>query len=152
MREQFALSLRTAMKAKDTQRISTIRLINATIKDRDIAIRSEENVKGVSDEEILSILGKMIKQRQESARLYEEAGRLELAEQELKEIEIIETFLPKQMTKKEMMGIVDQTIKEMKANSIRDMGKVMGVLKKKYAGRMDFSQAGSRAKEVLSKS
>jgi len=152
MREQFALSLRTAMKAKDTQRISTIRLINAAIKDRDIAIRSEENVKGVSDEEILSILGKMVKQRQESARQYEEAGRLELAEQELKEIDIIETFLPKQMTKEEMMDIVDQTIKEMKANSIRDMGKVMGILKKEYAGRMDFSQAGSRAKEVLSKS
>jgi len=152
MREQFALSLRTAMKAKDTQRISTIRLINAAIKDRDIAIRSEENVKGVSDEEILSILGKMVKQRQESARQFEEAGRLELAEQELKEIDIIETFLPKQMTKEEMMDIVDQTIKEMKANSIRDMGKVMGFLKKEYAGRMDFSQAGSRAKEVLSKS
>ena len=152
MREQFALSLRTAMKAKDTQRISTIRLINAAIKDRDIAIRSEENVKGVSDEEILSILGKMVKQRQESARQFEEAGRLELAEQELKEIDIIETFLPKQMTKEEMMDIVDQTIKEKKANSIRDMGKVMGFLKKEYAGRMDFSQAGSRAKEVLSKS
>ena len=151
MREKLTNALRDAMKAKDTLRISTIRLINATIKDRDIAVRSEENVKGVSDAEILSILGKMIKQRQESARQYEEAGRIELAEQELSEIRIVETFLPKQMTEDELITIVDQTIREMKADSIRDMGKVMGVLKKKYAGTMDFSQAGARAKELLSK-
>ena len=151
MREKLTNALRDAMKAKDTLRISTIRLINATIKDRDIAVRSEENVKGVSDAEILSILGKMIKQRQESARQYEEAGRIELAEQELSEIRIVETFLPKQMTEDELISIVDQTIREMKADSIRDMGKVMGVLKKKYAGTMDFSQAGARAKELLSK-
>lgn len=151
MREKLTNALRDAMKAKDTLRISTIRLINATIKDRDIAVRSEENVKGVSDAEILSILGKMIKQRQESARQYEEAGRIELAEQELSEIRIVETFLPKQMTEDELITIVDQTIREMKADSIRDMGKVMGVLKKKYVGTMDFSQAGARAKELLSK-
>ena len=90
MREQLTHSLKAAMKARDTQRISTIRLINAAIKDRDIAVRSEENVKGVTDEEILSILAKMIKQRQESAKQYEEAGRIELAEQELSEIGIIE--------------------------------------------------------------
>ena len=108
MREQLAHSLKAAMKARDTQRISTIRLINATIKDRDISIRSEENVTGVSDEEILSILGKMIKQRQESAKQYEEAGRIELAQQELAEIEIIQTFLPKQMTEEELI-IVSET-------------------------------------------
>ncbi|PQM56251.1 MAG: glutamyl-tRNA amidotransferase [Rhodobacteraceae bacterium] len=151
MREQLTHSLKAAMKARDTQRISTIRLINAAIKDRDIAVRSEENVKGVTDEEILSILAKMIKQRQESAKQYEEAGRIELAEQELSEIGIIETFLPKQMTENEMIETVDQTIQEIKADSIRDMGKVMGVLKQKHAGIMDFSRAGARAKEVLSK-
>ncbi|MDG2354435.1 MAG: GatB/YqeY domain-containing protein [Paracoccaceae bacterium] len=151
MREQLTHSLKAAMKARDTQRISTIRLINAAIKDRDIAVRSEENVNGVTDEEILSILTKMIKQRQESAKQYEEAGRIELAEQELSEIGIIETFLPKQMTENEMIETVDQTIQEIKAVSIRDMGKVMGVLKQKHAGIMDFSRAGARAKEVLSK-
>ena len=151
MREQLTHSLKAAMKARDTQRISTIRLINAAIKDRDIAVRSEENVKGVTDEEILSILAKMIKQRQESAKQYEEAGRIELAEQELSEIGIIETFLPKQMTENELIETVDQTIQEIKADSIRDMGKVMGVLKQKHAGIMDFSRAGARAKEVLSK-
>ena len=151
MREQLTHSLKAAMKARDTQRISTIRLINAAIKDRDIAVRSEENVDGVTDEEILSILAKMIKQRQESAKQYEEAGRIELAEQELSEIGIIETFLPKQMTENEMIETVDQTIQEIKADSIRDMGKVMGVLKQKHAGIMDFSRAGARAKEVLSK-
>lgn len=151
MREQLTHSLKAAMKARDTQRISTIRLINAAIKDRDIAVRSEENVNGVTDEEILSILAKMIKQRQESAKQYEEAGRIELAKQELSEIGIIETFLPKQMTENEMIETVDQTIQEIKAVSIRDMGKVMGVLKQKHAGIMDFSRAGARAKEVLSK-
>ena len=110
MREELSNSLKLAMKARDAQRISTIRLINATIKDRDIAVRSEDNVKGVSDEEILSILAKMIKQRQESAKQYEEAGRIELAEQELTEISIIEDFLPKQMTRSEMIETVDKTI------------------------------------------
>ena len=94
----------------------------------------------------------MIKQRQESAKQYEEAGRIELAEQELTEIGIIEDFLPKQMTRSEMNDVVDKTIEEMKAVSIRDMGKVMGVLKENYAGKMDFSQAGARAKEILSRS
>jgi len=150
MREELSNSLKLAMKARDAQRISTIRLINAAIKDRDIAVRSEDNVKGVSDEEILSILAKMIKQRQESAKQYEEAGRIELAEHELTEIRIIEDFLPKQMTQSEMIDVVDKTIEEIKAVSIRDMGKVMGILKEKHAGKMDLSQAGARAKEILS--
>ena len=150
MREQLAHSLKAAMKARDTQRISTIRLINATIKDRDISIRSEENVTGVSDEEILSILGKMIKQRQESAKQYEEAGRIELAQQELAEIEIIQTFLPKQMTEEELTRTVEIIVSELKANSIRDMGRVMANLKQKHSGTMDFSKAGAIAKKILS--
>ena len=150
MREQLANSLKAAMKARDTQRISTIRLINATIKDRDISIRSEENVTGVSDDEILSILGKMIKQRQESAKQYEEAGRIELAQQELAEIEIIQTFLPKQMTEEELIRTVEIIVSELKANSIRDMGRVMANLKQKHSGTMDFSKAGAIAKKILS--
>lgn len=106
MRDILEKSLKDAMKARDTQKISTIRLINAAIKDRDIAIRSEDNLEGVSDDEILSILSKMIKQRKESAKQYEEGGRLELAQQEFEEIEIIEKFLPKQLDLTETEQIV----------------------------------------------
>ena len=150
MREVLDKSLKDAMKARDIQKISTIRLINAAIKDRDIATRSEDNTEGVSDQEILSILSKMIKQRQESARQYEEGGRLELAQQEFDEIKIIEKFLPKQLDAKETETIVKKTILEIDANSLRDMGKVMSLLKDNYSGKMDFSKAGEIAKKLLS--
>tara|TARA_B100000424_G_C22574140_1_gene323545 strand:+ start:84 stop:539 length:456 start_codon:yes stop_codon:yes gene_type:complete len=150
MREVLDKSLKDAMKARDIQKISTIRLINAAIKDRDIATRSEDNTEGVSDQEILSILSKMIKQRQESARQYEEGGRLELAQQEFDEIKIIEKFLPKQLDAKETETIVKKTILEIDANSLRDMGKVMSLLKDNYFGKMDFSKAGEIAKKLLS--
>ena len=136
MRDILNKSLKDAMKARDEQKISTIRLINAAIKDRDIAVRSEDNVDGVSNEEILSILSRMIKQRQESAKLYEEAGRLELAQQEFSEIKIIETFLPRQLDNTETEEIVKNAISELKASSLRDMGKVMNVLKESYSGKM----------------
>ena len=129
MRDILDKSLKDAMRARDTQKISTIRLINAAIKDRDIAIRSEDNLEGVSDEEILSILSKMIKQRKESAKQYEEGGRLELAQQEFEEIEIIENFLPRQLDLNETEQIVKKIILEINANSLRDMGKVMSLLK-----------------------
>ena len=151
MRDILDKSLKDAMRARDTQKISTIRLINAAIKDRDIAIRSEDNLEGVSDEEILSILSKMIKQRKESAKQYEEGGRLELAQQELEEIEIIENFLPRQLDLNEIEQIVKKIILEINANSLRDMGKVMSLLKENYSGKMDFSKAGVGAKELLSK-
>ena len=151
MRDILNKSLKDAMKARDEQKISTIRLINAAIKDRDIAVRSEDNVDGVSNEEILSILSRMIKQRQESAKLYEEAGRLELAQQEFSEIKIIETFLPRQLDNTETEEIVKNAISELKASSLRDMGKVMNVLKESYSGKMDFGKAGAIAKDVLSK-
>ena len=151
MRDILDKSLKDAMKARDTQKISTIRLINAAIKDRDIAIRSEDNLEGVSDEEILSILSKMIKQRKESAKQYEEGGRLELAQQELEEIEIIENFLPRQLDLNEIEQIVKKIILEINANSLRDMGKVMSLLKENYSGKMDFGKAGVVAKELLSK-
>ena len=151
MRDKLDKSLKDAMRARDTQKISTIRLINAAIKDRDIAIRSEDNLEGVSDEEILSILSKMIKQRKESAKQYEEGGRLELAQQELEEIEIIENFLPRQLDLNEIEQIVKKIILEINANSLRDMGKVMSLLKENYSGKMDFGKAGVVAKELLSK-
>ena len=151
MRDILDKSLKDAMRARDTQKISTIRLINAAIKDRDIAIRSEDNLEGVSDEEILSILSKMIKQRKESAKQYEEGGRLELAQQEFEEIEIIENFLPRQLNLNEIEQIVKKIILEINANSLRDMGKVMSLLKENYSGKMDFGKAGVVAKELLSK-
>ncbi len=151
MRDKLDKSLKDAMRARDAQKISTIRLINAAIKDRDIAIRSEDNLEGVSDEEILSILSKMIKQRKESAKQYEEGGRLELAQQEFEEIEIIENFLPRQLDLNETEQIVKKTILEINANSLRDMGKVMSLLKENYSGKMDFGKAGVVAKELLSK-
>ena len=151
MRDILDKSLKDAMRARDTQKISTIRLINAAIKDRDIAIRSEDNLEGVSDEEILSILSKMIKQRKESAKQYEEGGRLELAQQEFEEIEIIENFLPRQLDLNEIEQIVKKIILDINANSLRDMGKVMSLLKENYSGKMDFGKAGVVAKELLSK-
>ena len=151
MRDILDKSLKDAMRARDKQKISTIRLINAAIKDRDIAIRSEDNLEGVSDEEILSILSKMIKQRKESAKQYEEGGRLELAQQEFEEIEIIENFLPRQLDLNEIEQIVKKIILEINANSLRDMGKVMSLLKENYSGKMDFGKAGVVAKELLSK-
>ena len=151
MRDILDKSLKDAMRARDSQKISTIRLINAAIKDRDIAIRSEDNLEGVSDEEILSILSKMIKQRKESAKQYEEGGRLELAQQEFEEIEIIENFLPRQLDLNETEQIVKKIILDINANSLRDMGKVMSLLKENYSGKMDFGKAGVVAKELLSK-
>ena len=151
MRDILDKSLKDAMRARDAQKISTIRLINAAIKDRDIAIRSEDNLEGVSDEEILSILSKMIKQRKDSAKQYEEGGRLELAQQEFEEIEIIEKFLPRQLDLNETEQIVKKIILEINANSLRDMGKVMSLLKENYSGKMDFGKAGVVAKELLSK-
>ena len=151
MRDILDKSLKDAMRARDSQKISTIRLINAAIKDRDIAVRSEDNLEGVSDEEILSILSKMIKQRQESAKQYEEGGRLELAQQEFDEIKIIETFLPKQLNEEETKKICADVISKIGANSLKDMGKVMGELKKTHADEIDFSKAGSLIKELLNK-
>ncbi|SFA85074.1 hypothetical protein SAMN05421688_1148 [Poseidonocella pacifica] len=142
--------LKAAMKSKEVERLSTLRLINAAIKDREIANRGDEESEGVSEADILQILGKMVKQRQESARVYEEGGRLELAERERAEITIIEEYLPRQLTEEEVEKAVDKAIAETGASSIRDMGRVMGVLKSKYTGRMDFGAAGPLVKDRLS--
>ncbi|SES32608.1 hypothetical protein SAMN04490244_110140 [Tranquillimonas rosea] len=150
MRSRVASALKDAMKQKDAARLSTLRLINAAIKDRDIALRGEGEDGGVTDAEVIGILGKMVRQRQESARAYEEGGRLELAERELTEIEIIQEFLPRQMSEGEVDAAIDTAIAETNAGSIRDMGRVMGVLKDRHAGQMDFGAVGPRVKKRLS--
>jgi hypothetical protein len=142
--------MKQAMKDKSRERLSTIRLINAAIKDRDIAARTEGKENGVGDDEVLAILAKMTKQRQESAKTYEEAGRLDLSERELAEIKVIEEFLPRQLTESEIQSVVSEAINEVGASSIRDMGKVMGTLKSKYAGQMDFGAVGALVKNNLS--
>ncbi len=149
MRTTISTALKEAMKAKDADRLSTLRLINAAIKDRDIAARTEGEEVQVSDDTVLAILGKMVKQRQESARAYEEGGRLELAEKEMKEILIIEEYLPRHLDDAETVAAVAAAIAEVEATSIRDMGKVMAALKGKYTGQMDFGKVGPMVKAKL---
>jgi len=149
MRDRISASLKEAMKARDASRLSTLRLISAAIKDKDIAARSEGRDTGVSDEVILSILSKMIRQRQESALTYEQAGRLELAEKERAEIPVIEEFLPRQLSEAEVDSAIKSAIAEVGASTIRDMGRIMGLLKGKYAGQMDFGKVGGKIKAML---
>ena len=131
LRTRVNSAMKQAMRDKATARLSTLRLINAAIKDKDIAARGEGNDDGVPDSEVLAILGKMVKQRQESARTYEEGGRVDLAERELAEIEVIEEFLPRKLSDKDVEKAVDDALAEVGADSIRDMGRVMAVLKGK---------------------
>lgn len=149
IRERLSAETKEAMKARESTRLATLRLIMAAIKDRDIAARSEDNAGGVSDDEILSILAKMIKQREESARIYDEAGRIELAEGEREEIEVIRRFLPKQLSPDEVQAAIKEAIAATDASSIRDMGKIMGHLKSKYTGQMDFGKVGAEVKAAL---
>ena len=149
MRERLSAALKEAMKAKDAARLSTLRLINAAIKDREIALRSSGDGASVGDAEVLAIMGKMVKQRQESARAYEEGGRLELAEKELAEIGVIEDFLPRQLTPEEVAQAIDKAVTKLGASSIRDMGRVMAELKAKYTGQMDFGAVGPMVKDRL---
>ena len=150
MRDRVNSALKQAMKDKQPERLSTLRLINAAIKDRDIDARSDGNDEGGPDSEILAILGKMAKQRQESARAYAEGGRLDLAERERAEIVIIEEFLPRQLSQAEVDKAIDAAVAEIGAQSIRDMGKVMAALKAKYTGQMDFGAVGPAVKDRLS--
>lgn len=149
LRDQLQTALKEAMKAKEADRLSTLRLINAAIKDREIALRGESEAAVVDDAAILAILGRMVKQRQESARAYEEGGRLELAEKELNEVRVIEEFLPRQLTADEVEAAIVAAVAEAGASSIRDMGKVMAVLKGKYTGQMDFAAVGPMVKTRL---
>ncbi|MEY2962061.1 MAG: hypothetical protein RLZ60_1891 [Pseudomonadota bacterium] len=149
MRERINAALKEAMKAKDAGRLSTLRLISAAIKDREIAARGDGEESVIGDDEVLAILGKMVKQRQESARQYEEGGRLELAEKERGEISVIEDFLPRQLDDAEVDAAITAAMAEVGAESIRDMGKVMGALKAKYTGQMDFGAVGPMVKAKL---
>jgi len=149
LRDRIAGALKEAMKARDADRLSTLRLINAAIKDKDIAVRGDGGEVTVGDPEVLVILGRMVKQRQESARAYEEGGRLELAEKEQREVAVIEEFLPRQLTEDEIAAAIDAAIAETEASSIRDMGKVMAALKTRYTGQMDFGAVGPRVKDRL---
>ncbi|MGB0797858.1 MAG: GatB/YqeY domain-containing protein [Planktomarina sp.] len=149
LRDRLATSTKEAMKAREASRLATLRLINAAIKDRDIDARAEGMEDGVSDDNLLAILGKMVKQRQESARAYEEGNRLELAEKELSEIVIIEEFLPRQLDQAETEKAIAEAITEVDATTLRDMGKVMGILKSKYTGQLDFGKVGGLVKAQL---
>ncbi|MEO9896405.1 MAG: GatB/YqeY domain-containing protein [Paracoccaceae bacterium] len=149
LRTRITSALKQAMKEKDVARLSTLRLINAAIKDKDIDARASGSDDGVGEAEVLSILGKMTKQRGESAKAYEEGGRLDLAERERSEIDVIEEFLPQQLSSDESVKAVDAAISEVGAESIRDMGAVMGVLKSKYTGQMDFGSVGPMVKNRL---
>ncbi len=150
LRNEINSAMKEAMKEKAQLRLSTLRLINAAIKDRDIAARAEGVEDGVDDSEILAILGKMTRQRQESAKTYEEAGRLDLSERELSEIQVIEYFLPRQLSVDEIEIEVTKVIDEQGASSIRDMGRVMACLKERFTGQMDFGSVGPIVKKKLS--
>jgi len=141
--------IKTAMKAKDTLTLSTLRLVNAAVKDRDIAARAQDNPEGIDDGGILSLLAKMVKQREESAKIYEANGRPELAEREQGEIVVIKGFMPTQLSDDELNDAVKLAVNELDATCLKDMGKVMGRLKGEYAGRMDMGKAGGAVKALL---
>ena len=149
MRSLLDKNLKEAIKLQEKQRLATLRLINAAIKDRDIAVRSEDNTEGVSDSEIILILSNMVKQRKQSIVQYEEGGRIELAERERQEIKIIEEFLPNQLNEQEIREEVSKIIESKDQLSIKDMGKIMGELKTKFSGRMDFGNASEIVKALL---
>ncbi|ERI13859.1 GatB/YqeY domain-containing protein [Brucella intermedia] len=148
LRQEISQALTTALKAQEKRRMSTLRLILAAVKDRDIANRTAGK-DPVGDEELLGILGKMVKQREESARIYEEGSRIELAEAEREEIAIISEFLPQQMSDDEIKQACADVIAEIGAQGLRDMGKCMAVLKERYAGKMDFTKASAIVKSLL---
>ncbi|MDF1598490.1 GatB/YqeY domain-containing protein [Mesorhizobium sp. YIM 152430] len=148
MREKIAQALKAALKSQDKRRTSTLRLIQAAITDRDIANRGQGK-DAVSDDEITQILAKMVKQREDSARAFEEGNRLELAEQERHEIDIIRDFLPKQLGEEDTRQACAQVISEVGADGLRDMGKCMNALKEKFPGQMDFSKASGMVKTML---
>jgi uncharacterized protein YqeY len=150
LRAQLNDAMKEAMKAKDAKRLATVRLVLAALKDRDIAARSETSRELLGDDEILSLLAKMIKQREESATAYDAGNRPELAAGEREEIAIIRSFMPAQMDDAEMKAAVQKTIADVGATAIKDMGKVMAALKERYAGQMDFSKASAATKDALS--
>ena len=152
LRNSIPEALRVALKQQDKRCISTVRLIMAALKDRDIAARGKGDTEGISDDEFLQMLQTMVKERRESIQMYEDGGRKELAEQEAKEITIIERFLPQQLDEEQINLIVEKTINEIGADSLKDMGHIMSELRNNYAGQMDFSKASGLVKQKLSNS
>jgi hypothetical protein len=149
LRDDINKSLTDAMKAKDPRRVSTLRMVNAAIKNADIEARGASK-SALSDDDLLGLCQKMIKQRQESVELYEKGGRKELADQEREEIAIIQGFLPQQMSEAEGRAAIESVIKDIGAVGMKDMGRVMAALKERYAGRMDFGKASGTVKGLLS--
>lgn len=148
-RTEISNALKEALKSKDKVAMSTIRLIMAALKDRDITEREKGCAEGVDEAGILSMMQSMIKQRQESSKTYSDAGRDDLAEREEAEIEVIRSFMPKQLSDEEIAEAIDKAIAETGATSVKDMGKIMGVLKSNYAGQIDMGKAGGIAKKKL---
>jgi uncharacterized protein YqeY len=148
LRDDINNALKDAMKARDERRVSTLRLINSALKNADIEARGQ-NKGPLGDDELLALLAKMIKQRQESIDLYEKGGRAELAKQERDEIAIIAAYLPKQMPDAEVRSAITEAIAETGASSMKDMGKVIAALRARYAGRMDFGRVSPLVKELL---
>jgi uncharacterized protein len=149
LREAFAERLKTAMKARDLRSLSTVRLILAALKERDVAARGEGNTAGLADREIRRLLQGMIKQRRESIALFEQGNRPDLAQREAEEIAVIETFLPRQMSEDEIWAAARTAIAETGAAGMRDMGKVMGALRERHAGVIDLGRAGAIVKQLL---
>lgn len=149
LRNQLNDRLKSAMKDKDQVAVSTLRLILAAVKDRDIALRSEGGDDGIDDATILQVLQTLIRQRRESIALYKKGGRQELADREAEEIVVIEQFLPRQLDAGEMADALDTALRETGAASVKDMGRVMALLRERYSGRMDFGQAGAALKARL---
>jgi uncharacterized protein YqeY len=149
LRESFSERLKQAMRAKDTRTLSTVRMILAGLKERDVAARGGGNQEGIADPEILRLLQGMIKQRRESIALYRQGNRPELAQQEEEEIGIIESFLPQQMNDDQMAAAARAAITETGASGVKDMGRVMGVLRERHAGVIDLARAGAIVKQLL---
>ena len=150
LRDQLMNSVKEAMKAREQKRLGTLRLIQANIKDKDIAHRTEESRDGISDDEILALFGKLIKSREDSIALYEQGGRPELAEAERAEIAILREFMPRQLDETETKAAIAAIVAETGAASLKDMGKVMAALKERYTGTLDFGKAGALVKAQLS--
>ena len=149
LREKLNAAMKEAMRDKDAIKLSTIRLVNAAVKDRDIAARAEDRCGGIEESEIMSLLAKMVKQREESAKTYEDNGRPELAERERVEIDVIRAFMPEPLSDDELKAAIQTFMKESDATCLKDMGKIMGRIKSDYAGRVDMGKAGKMVKGYL---
>ena len=150
LRQHLNDALKAAMKAQDKRRVSTLRLILAALKDRDIAARSGDNGDGISESDILGMLQTMIRQRRDSIEQFKQGGRKDLADKEAEEIAVIQDFLPAQLDEGEVAEACRQVVAELEAGGLKDMGRVMGELKSRYTGRMDFAKASAAVKELLS--